>query len=1061
MVTTDTGSVNHPEAAVKPGPIAYFAGNPVAANLLMLFFIVGGIISGTHLAVQHFPPVDLRTVTVTVPFPGASPREVEEDVNRRIEESVLGLPGVERVVGTASEGLGRIRVELASFADAGTVLNDVQTAVDGIANFPPVTADHPEVELQQLALEVMTLAVSSAAVDENGLRLAAENVRDELLELPTISQVTLKGTRDREISIELSEEELRRHNLSFNRISKIMKRASVNLTFGELHTEAGGVVLHTVSKRRFGDEFKDIPLITRLDGTIVTLGDVAEIRDGFVDEDVFTRFNGQPTVLVRIDATEAQPVVAMAREIKTWLADYRPPQDVTVGIWSDRAKPSVDRLAAIIRNGAIGAILVFLSLVLLFDLRVATWVTVGIPLSFVGSLIFFGPADLTLNMGTIFGFFLMVGIVVDDAVVVGESIAAERERGKGSLEASISGARAVVGPITVGVVTTVLGFLPFLFITATNYQIVNVFAYVAFFVLLVSLIEAFFILPAHLSHERRWSASPLSDVQDALRAWLDGVRDRVVVPAVSWSVRNITLTLAFAALVVVASVLLLRSETIRIIILDKNANISGNVQADLQLPVGAPFAATLASAERFVGAGHAMNEQLGGTAIRAISIVAGNVASTGLRKKDDDNASHLASVKLHLHERPIRSASPAEIERLWRREVGDVSYLEKVEYQTTRVQDQPNVAYALKHDDSEVLRQAATELKSFMSGMPGLYDISDSLAVGKRHFEVDLTPAGKAAGLTPASLGRQLRANFNGAEVQRIQRGSDEIKVMLRYPTEHRRSLRDLASERILRPAGGGPGGRPGARDVPAYTEVPLSTVARLTERREMATLTRIDGKRAALVNGRADTATITPIQARRQIDEEIIPDLMATYSGLRIEPHGSARDTRAMLEVLGLTVPLVLIAMYALMAAFLRSYWKPIVAVVGIPIAFAGAVLGHWILGWDFTAMSLFGVIGVAGVIVNDALVLMDRYNTIRRENDEIPAIAAVSAATRHRFRAVLLTSLTTVLGLSPLLYERSDELVFLVPLVVSMLGGLVLSGLFILFILPALVMIAEGRRE
>ena len=1057
MPTTDTVPVTQPGTAVKPGPIAWFAGNPVAANLLMLFFIVGGIIAGTHLAVQHFPPLDLRTVTVTVPFPGASPREVEEDVNRRIEESVIGLAGVERVVGTATEGLGRINIELSTFADPTSVLNDVRTAVDGIENFPPVTADHPEVELQQLALEVMTLAVSSTAVSENGLRLAAENLRDELLELPSISQVKLKGTRDREISIELSEEELRRHNLTFNEISNAVQRASLNLTFGELRTDAGGVVLQTVSKRRFGEEFKDIPLITRLDGTILTLGDVAEIRDGFVDEDVVTRFNGQPTVLVRIDATETQSVVGMAREIRNWLESYDPARDVTVSIWSDRAQPSLDRLSAIIRNGVIGAILVFLSLVLLFDLRIATWVTVGIPLSFIGSLLFFGPADLTLNMGTIFGFFLMVGIVVDDAVVVGESIAAERERGKRSLDAAISGARAVVGPITVGVVTTILGFLPFLFITTTNYQIVNVFPWVAFSVLLVSLIEAFFILPAHLSHEKRWSAPPLSDLQDLLRDRLDGLRDRVVVPAVSWSVRNITLTLACAVLVVIAAVWLLRSETVRVIMIDKDANLSGNVQADLALPIGAPFDATLATAERFVTAGHAVNEQLGGTAIQSISIVVGNTAATRLRDKEEQNGSHLASVRLHLHDRPVRTESPAGVERLWRRHVGDVSYLEKVEYQTTRVQDRPTVAYAVKHHDARTLVDAATELRSFMSGMSGIYEISDSLSLGKRHFEIRLTPAGKAAGLTPASLGKQLRANFNGAVVQRIQRGHDEVKVVVRYPTERRRSLSELANERIIRPAGGGPGG-PGAG---AYTEVPLSTVARLTEKRGLATLTRIDGKQAAVVNGRADTATITPLQARRQIGEEIIPDLLETYPGLKIEIHGAARDTRAILETLGLTVPLALLAMYALMAAFLRSYWKPLVAVVGIPIAFAGAVLGHWILGWDFTAMSLFGVIGVAGVIVNDALVLMDRYNTIRRDNDAIPAIAAVSAATRHRFRAVLLTSLTTVLGLSPLLYERSDELLFLVPLVVSMLGGLVLSGLFILFILPTLVMLAEGRHE
>ena len=384
MSTTDTGSATQPCADVKPGPIAYFAGNPVAANLLMLFFLLGGIISGAHLAIQHFPEIDLRTVSVTVPFPGASPREVEEDVNRRIEESIVGLPGVERVVSTAAEGLGRIDIELSTFADATSVLNDVQNAVDGIENFPPLTADQPEVELLVVALEVMTLAVSSAVVGENELRFAAESLRSELLELPAISQVQLKGTRDREISIELSEEELRRHNLSFNQISNIVQRASLNLTFGELRTEAGGFILHTISKRRFGEEFEDIPLLTRLNGTIVTLGEVAEIRDAFVDEEVVTRVNGQPAVLVRIDSTEQQSIVRMAREIDAWLESYTTPPGIAVTVWSDKAQPAVDRLAGIIRNALIGTILVFVCLVLVFDLRVATWITVGIPLSFIG-----------------------------------------------------------------------------------------------------------------------------------------------------------------------------------------------------------------------------------------------------------------------------------------------------------------------------------------------------------------------------------------------------------------------------------------------------------------------------------------------------------------------------------------------------------------------------------------------------------------------------------------------------------------------------------------------------
>ena len=364
------------------------------------------------------------------------------------------------------------------------------------------------------------------------------------------------------------------------------------------------------------------------------------------------------------------------------------------------------------------------------------------------------------------------------------------------------------------------------------------------------------------------------------------------------------------------------------------------------------------------------------------------------------NSSHLASVRLHLSDQADRSASPPEVERAWRKAVGPVTNLEKVEFRSGRIAARPSVSYSLKHDDMETLKSAAAELRSGMATVPGIYGIHDDLALGKRHFEIELTPAGKAAGLTPALIGTQLRSSFHGADVQRIQRGREEINVVVRYPAERRRSLSELASERIHRPGGG---------------EIPLSLVANITEKRELATLTRIDGKRAARVNGRADTAVITPIQARREVRDQVIPDLLAKYPGLAIEVEAGARDEGDMLETLALLVPIVLIAIYALIAAFLRSYWKPVIAVVGIPIAFAGAIVSHWILGWDLTTMSIFGMIAVGGVVVNDALVLLDRYNTIRRDNAMIPAIAAAAAATRQRFRPVFLTTLTTVLGSRP----------------------------------------------
>ena len=1030
-------------ATGRTGLIAYFAGNPIAANLLMVLILVGGVAAGLRLPVEDYPEFDLRTVVVTVPVPGASPREVEEDIVRRIEESVIGLEGVEQVYSTSNEGLGAVQVRLTVFANADQVLDDVKQAVDNIAGFPPPNAESPEVNLLVLGREVLTLAVSSAVLDEDALRLAAEEVRSELLKLPSTARVDLHGTRDREISIELNAEDLRQHDLSLTDVANTVRRASLNLTSGELRTEAGGVVLHTVAKRTHGEDFAAIPVVTDPDGTIVTLGNVAEIHDAFADGEVVARVDGVPAVFVRVGLVEGRSMVAIADEVRDWLAGYRAPRDVDVHIWNDLARPHTDRFAGLARTMAMGVLLVFLLLALVFDLRAAVWITVGIPLAFIGSLVFFGPANLTMNIGTLMALFLMIGLVVDDALVVGESITAERERGKGPLAAAVDGTRAVVGPITVAAVTTVLAFVPFQFMTAGAVQIVKVLPPVVFFVLAVSLIEAVFILPAHLGHAGRWSLWPLRAAQERVSGWIQVLNDRTVGPAASWAVRHVRLTLAAGVAAVAFPVLLLQFDAVQVSL--DFVQPSDFVQAELHLPVGTPLEETHAAAEQVAAAARAVNEELPGEPVKSVTVFAGQTAGYPTFGPAP-RASHIAAVGLHLNERPLRRSTPEEVVRIWRRHVGTVAHVETLAIWSAPTRPQPDVAYVLLHDDKDVLQQAAAEMRSFMEGLPGVSEISDSLAPGKRHLRVDLTPAGETAGLSPMAVAAQLRANFHGVEVQRIQRGREEIKVMVRYPPESRKSLQALADERIRLQDG---------------AEAPLSFVGNLSESREPTELLRINGEPAAVVNARADAAVVVPQDARERIEEELAPALRARYPGLRIEPGGGVRDLGINLRTLVLMLPVVLIAMYVLMAAFLRSYWKPLVAAAGFPLAFAGAVLLHWLLGWDFGWMSLFGMLAVFGVVVNDALVLLDRYNHIRNENPMVPAIAAVAAATRHRFRAVFLTSLTTILGLSPLLYERGDNLLFIVPFVVSMVGGLVLTGLFTLLVLPALVMVIDGARE
>jgi multidrug efflux pump subunit AcrB len=1031
---------------VKPGLIAYFAGNPVAANLLMAVIAIVGLLAGSRLVLRDVPAIDPHLVEISVTSPGSSAREVEEEIVRRVEEAVLGIAGVDRVLGTAAAELGTVVVEYSPLSDGAAVLHDVENAVDSIENFPPPAAKEPEIDLLQPEVTAVTLAVSSEHLDREALQSVAEGIRGELVQLSGISEVSLRGARDGEVSIELEEEQLRRYGLSFETIAARVRGSSLNLSFGELDTQSGQVALHTVSKRQTGEQFADIPLVTKADGTIIRLGDVARIRDAFApDDQVVLTVNGVSAVLVTVGVAPWQSLTDTAALVREWLAGYAPPPNITVSVWDDTAGIAVDRMSTILRNVAIGVALVFICLILVLDLRVAIWVALGIPLAFVGSLMLVAAFGLTINVVTIAAFFLMVGLVVDDALIVAENIDAERAANpRRPRAAAVRGARAVVGPITVGAITTALAFVPLLF-SVGQVQPMAILPYIVASVLAISLIEALLILPAHLSHHGNWTLPPLRELQAYVSGLLTQLRERTVAPVVSWAVRHVWTTFAAAGVFVLGAVVLLATGSVRFITFTGTSNTLANVRADLYLPVGTPFATTLATAERVADAGTALDEAFGGGTVHGVSVFVGNLFSEP-SEEDEVHDSHLASVMLHVTDTADRTASVADVEAAWARRIGDIPLLERFEVSAQVSSAGNTIDYALHHDDESMLQTATGDLTSYLASTAGVSGVWDSLAPGKRHIDIQVTPAGQVAGLTPAAIGRQLRANYHGLEVQELQRGADEVKVVLRYPHERRRSLQELWSERIHLPASGD-------------AEMPLSTAATLTERREPAILTRIDGKRAARVSANFDPSLLTIRQLHGRVEQELLPALQAAHPGLRLELDGYGREERTLFATAAVTVPAVLLAMYALIAAFLRSYWKPLVAVVGFPLAFAGAVFGHWLLGWDFGGVSFFGVVAVSGVVVNDALVLLDRYNTIRRENSTLPAIAAVAAATRNRFRAVFLTTVTTLVGLCPMLYERSDLLIFLVPFVVSMVGGLILSGVFTLFILPALVMAVDGR--
>ena len=1008
----------------------------------MVLLLLGGLLAGRGLTSQVFPTIDPGVVTVTVPYPGATPSEVEESITRRVEESVLGIDGVQRVTSRASENYGVVTVELKDFVDPSKVRDDVEAAVEALADFPPEEAEQPEVERADTVTDVLTLVVASE-LDEQSLRLAAQQLEAELLELPEVTLVSMLGARPYEISIEVREETLRRYSLSIADIASAVRASSVNLSSGELRTASGDLLLRTNNKGYRGEDFADIVLRSDPNGSILRLGDVAQIRDGFADIDLTQQFNGRQSLFVKIQKSEAEDALTIAAAVKRRLASYETGAEIDIAIWDDQTDILQQRLGLLIRNGILGFALVFLFLAVMLDLRLATWVAMGVPISFLGAVIFFAPFNVNINMISLFGLIIVLGLVVDDAVVVGENIISEQEQGGPGNASTLRGVRGVFGPVLVGVLTTMAAFAPLLFITGTFGQILGSVPIVVILVLTMSLLEVFLILPAHLSHGRPWSRGTLKVFQDGVAARVTAFRDTLVVPAVKAAVSHSYLTLIGGIAMLLLAGLLVSSGAVRFIFFPELE--SNSIRANLEFPVGTPFNTTKAAAERIVDAAYSVNEEVGGTSFQAVSVTIGGRSSTGGGPGGGGRlttASNLASVEIQLAAEPLRTLSAQQLERLWRTEVGPIAGVERLSFVADFFSAGADIEFELAHKDEAVLFQAVDAMKAGYAQISGVYDIQDSFSLGKRQFDVSLTAAGEAAGLTPAAVARQLRGYFFGQEVQRIQRGREELKVMVRYPEAERRSVRNLYDARIRLSDG---------------TEIPLSTVAALTETRSFSSINRVDGLRIVTVSAELDTDVATPTAANARISNQLLPEMKSRFPGLQVRLAGAGLDQTRDLASLGRMMGVSMLIIFLLLASQLRTYTLPFVILAGVPFGAAGAVIGHFILGYNISFISIFGVVALSGVVINDSLVLVDQYNRLRAETGMPPGEAIVEAS-RRRFRAIFLTTATTALGLTPMLFETSTQAQFLVPMAVSLATGIVFASAIILFLIPALVMIRHN---
>ncbi|MEZ6014868.1 MAG: efflux RND transporter permease subunit [Planctomycetota bacterium] len=1039
-------------SSAAPGPekglFAWFATNHVAANLMMLGFLVFGGIFALRTQVSVFPDIDPRTVRVSVVYPGATPVEIEEGICRRVEEALSGIQGIERVRSVASEGLGTVTAELEDDAVDKLVLDDVKSAVDSLRDFPPREAENPRIEDVDLVRPVVTVAVHGAA-SERTLREFAQRVRDELAAREGISLVEVQGTRDYEVSIEVSEAALRRRGLTFQEVADAVSSSSVNLPGGSIRAAEGELLLRTDAQAYVARDFEQIVVRSGQDGSVVRVADVAFVRDGFEDVDVASRFNGDPAVYVAVKAVGKQQVLEIESSVKDYVAGLAVPSGVTVEVWRNQADILKSRIELLLRNGLLGLVLVFGVLVLFLDLRLAFWTTMGIPISFLGAFLIIQPFGASINMISLFAFILVLGIVVDDAIVVGESIFSRREAGMPAGQAALEGLRAVFAPVLIGVLTTMIAFLPLYFTTGFFGDILWVVPIVVISVLFFSLIESLFILPAHLSGGRVvHRPGALTFVQDRLRRLLESFVARVYIPTLRVALRFRYATTALALTTFLLVIGMVRGGVVRFVLFPSID--ADDVSVRLEMLQGTPAAETEAALERIVAAAEAARGELeGGVALERSRLVRRVAATLGSQPFGGNSGpaagasalgSHVAEVAIALVPSEERDITSAAFVARWRERVGEIVGASSLVFNSSLLSAGKDVQVELSHADVDQLLLAVEAVKRYIADKEGVVELDDSFVVGKRELAFALNDAGIAAGLNPRALAQQVRQAYRGAEVQRVQRGRDEVLVLVRYSEDERRALASLDDFRVRLPNGG---------------EAPLSTIASWTEGRGYASIDRSDRRRIVTVTADIDEERGDAKGLNEALRKDILPALVRDIPGLGFSFEGAERERMDSLASLAKAMGFALLAMFGLLAAQLRSYIQPLIILSVIPLGVVGAVIGHVVLGYDLSFFSMFGIVALSGVVINDSVVLLDRMNQLRAELPE--AFECALEAARSRFRAVLFTSLTTFVGLAPMVMEKSVQAKFLIPMAISLSAGVAFATLITLLLVPALYMVRE----
>ncbi len=1059
----------------KRGPVAYMARNGVAANLLMAFILVAGLFALRGLVQEVFPEVSLDRINISVPYPGATPDEVEESIIVKIEEQIEAVDGIKEIRSTASEGRASVVAELRLGEDLNRALDDIKAQIDRIQTFP-LGAERPEVTELTNRQSVIRL-VLFGDVPERTLKELAYRTEDELASLDVVSYVETTGVREYEISIEVPLERLRALGLTLRDVSAAVRSGSLDLSAGSIDTRDEEVRIRTTGQNYTQQDFEEIIVLSRADGTVVRLGDIAEVRDGFQEIDLIGRYQGQRAAYVEVFRTSDEKVLDIVAAVEAHLEDEIVPSlpaGVALEIWNNDAQILESRLGLLIKNGLLGLALVLLSLTLFLEVRLAFWVAVGIAVSFVGTFAVMAVLGVSINLMSLFAFILAVGIVVDDAIVVGENIYAEREKGAHGVTASIRGARRITGPVIFAVLTTVVAFGPLFFIPSSIGKIVGTIPIIVISVLLFSLIESLLVLPNHLSHlpapgkgradadagaargkdaelespggqGLRGMRGPDSGrspgqiftglqrrIDRGLKRFIEGPLDRALRVATG----RPGVVIASGVALIVVSVAMVPAGIIKV---DFMPTVEADlVTASLEMPEGTPVTRTSQVAGTLEDAGYMALGDAAGALLTGVNVTIGQPArqsgpaGAGVQAVSSAN---IAAVEFRLVGADEREVSASDFQNDWRAALGPLPEAKSLTITAELISFGSPIHIELSHADAAVLAEIGDSVMTHLREFEGVFDVQADQAQGLREIQLDLLPEARTMGLTLDNLARQVRSAFFGDEALRVQRGREDIRVYVRLPEEERNAIADVESYRVRTPGGG---------------EVPLARVASVRFGNSPTTIRRKDGQRVLTVTADVNAAVVTGDEVTGRMEEIVLPALAARSPGLSYSFGGEQQEQRESFGALGGGFALALLAIYALLAIPFASYTKPLIIMAAIPFGIIGAVLGHILLGLQMSIMSLFGVIGLSGVVVNDSLVMIDFIN--ERLGRGVPGREAIVQGAKARFRPIFLTSVTTFLGVAPLVFETSLQAQFLIPMAASLGFGIVFATVVLMMIVPAL---------